>query len=236
MKKKLLITSLALAVFSSGVQALVLSPEPVNGTGITGIVTSFKRDTTGPTFSFDQDSGSSAPVGVNAVGTTYRTLMLFKLPKDKVEQSVVGVNRLSYDLATTGTSTRPAHEIRIVGMYDAVPTINADATDFARMTTDGTLVQTNFMTTSTARNTYHTGVGFNTNLFNAMRAAGFSGAADKYMLLSVYATDTSTLNSYSGFTKGSVRLDLQTVPEPSTYALIGGCLALGFVVLKRRRG
>ena len=235
MKKKLLITSLALAVFSSGVQALVLSPEPVNGTGVTGIVTSFKRETA-PTFSFDQNTGNSAPVGVNSVGTTYRTLMLFKLPKNTVEQRVVGVNSLSYTLAVVGSNVRPNHEIRIVGMYDAVPTINADATDFARMTTDGTLVQTNFMTSSRTTVGYSTGAGFNTNLFNAIRATGFSGAADKYMLLSVYATDTSTQDSYSAFNKGSVRLDLATVPEPSTYALIGGCLALGFVVLKRRRG
>ena len=235
MKKKLLITSLALAVFSSGVQALVLSPEPVNGTGVTGIVTSFKLDAAGGTYSFDQDGNTSAPVGVNSVGNTYRTLMLFKLPKSDSNQTVVGVNQLSYSIAITGNNIRPAHEMRIVGMYDAVPTINADATDFARMTTDGTLAQANFMSTATAGGQF-TGTTFNTNLFNAMRATGYNGFAEKYMLLSVYATDTSATDTFSAFSKGSVRLDLATVPEPSTYALIGGCLALGFVVLKRRRG
>lgn len=61
-----------------------------------------------------------------------------------------------------------------------------------------------------------------------MRAQGYDGFAEKYMFVSIDATATPFNGRYTAIRKNNVSLELTTVPEPSTYALIGGCLALGF--------
>lgn len=202
-------------------------------------VTGFKRDGDTGALSFDQNLGWGVAVGRNNGGTnghTFRALMVFKLPAIAAHEAFIGVNKITY--GQDFSPNNPAHTTRLIGLYDSNPIFTADQATFDQMATAGTALGSWVESTFTAGDyikaeTVPTATS--DNLFTALQGRAYHMKTEKYMVLSVHVNDDGIAkNTYSSISKTGARLDLNVVPEPSTYALIGGCLALGFVVLRRR--
>ena len=99
-------------------------------------------------------------------------------------------------------------------------TITIDASAYTGGAATFVLVDTGLFAGSYVSN----GGGFG-NIGTIVAPTGFTATLDQ----SLFDGDP-----VDGFT-GEITLTLAAVPEPQTFALIGGCLALGYVMVRRRR-
>lgn len=236
--KKIFICLIGAVSLQLASSALVVNLHQFSDTG-NARVTGFKRDGDTGALSFDQNLTWGIAVGRNNGGTnghTFRALMVFKLPVIAQDEIFRGFNSISY--GQDFSPNNPAHTTRLIGLYDSNPIFTADQATFDQMATAGTALGSWITSTFIAgdfvrQQTLPTAT--TDNLFRALVARGHDMKTEKYMVLSVHVNDDSIAkNTYSSISKTGARLDLNIIPEPSTYALIGGCLALGFVVLRRR--
>ena len=162
--------------------------------------------------------------------------MVFKLPVIAQDEIFRGFNSISY--GQDFSPNNPAHTTRLIGLYDSNPIFTADQATFDQMATGGTSLGSWITSTFTAGNFVRqqtVPTATSDNLFTELQGRAYHMKTEKYMVLSVHVNDDGIAkDTYSSISKTGARLDLNVVPEPSTYALIGGCLALGFVVLRRR--